>query len=216
MNFQNAKNTNTRKKYIKLQGYETPTPENEARARKYMNWYAANMKKLEYYVQGSGGVFDEDIFNDTFLRVYDAIALKGLHVKDYTGCFLRSYRNTYINSKKSNNVDTISLDGSDCNYRRAIDLSRLNHSSFNSYQYEEIIETINSEVMAYVQDNYDEVSVSLFEMYVGLAPDISYKRLANMLGYQEFKIWPVIGKIKKDVNKRFGKRKDILLSKVEY
>lgn len=199
---ESSKGTNTGKKYIKLQGYETPTPENEARAREYMNWYASNMKKLEYYVQGSGGVFDEDIFNYTFLRVYDAIALKGLHIKDYTGCFIRSYRNTYINSKKVDRTADLDIDIPD--------------TDFNSYQYEEVVETLNSEVMEYVQDNYDEVSVSLFEMYVGLAPDISYKKLATMLGYPEFKIWPVIGKIKKDVTKRFGERKDFLLSIVDF
>lgn len=199
---QNAKGNNTGKKYIKLRGDETPTPENEARAREFMEWYAVNMKNLEYYVQGSGGVFDADIFNDTFFRVYDTIALKGRHIQDFTGFFIRAYRNTYINSKKVDRYTELDIDVQD--------------TDFDSYQYEEIIETINSEVMAYVQDNYDEVSVSLFEMYVGLAPDISYKRLANMLGYQEFKIWPVIGKIKKDVTKRFGERKDFLLSIVDY
>lgn len=199
---ESSKGTNTGKKYIKLQGYETPIPENEARAREYMNWYAANMKKLEYYVQGSGGVFDEDIFNDTFLRVYDAIALKGLHIKDYTGCFIRSYRNTYINSKKVDRTADLDIDIPD--------------TSFNSDLYENVIETLNNEVIKYVQDNYNDLSVSLFEIYIGLAPDISYKRLADMLGYPECKIWPVIGKIKKDVTKRFGERKDFLLSIVDF
>lgn len=199
---ESSKGTNTGKKYIKLQGYERPTPENEARAREYMNWYAANMKKLEYYVQGSGGVFDEDIFNDTFLRVYDAIALKGLHIKDYTGCFIRSYRNTYINSKKVDRTADLDVDIPD--------------TSFNSDLYENVIETLNNEVMNYVQDNYNDLSVSLFEIYIGLAPDISYKRLADMLGYPEGKIWPVIGKIKKDVIKHFADRKDFLLSIVDF
>lgn len=198
----NTNKTNKGKKYIKLKGYEKPTLESEARARDFMSWYANNSSSLEYYVRGSYGVFDEDVFNDTFLRVYDAIALRGLHVKDYAACFIRSYRNTYINSKKVDKSTDLTVDVPD--------------TGFNSYQYEEVVETLNNEVMEYVKNNYDEVSVSLFEMYVGLAPDISYKRLANMLGYPESRIWPVIGKIKKDVTKNFAERKDYLLSIVEF
>jgi len=199
---ENCIGKNKGKKYIKLQGYEIPTPESEKRAIEFMEWYAANMHKLKYYAQGEGGIFDADIFSDTFLKIYDAIALKGFKIKDYTGYFLRSYRLAFINSKKIDKTAVLETDVAD--------------TEFNSYMYEEVIEKLNNEVMEYVRLNYDEISVSLFEMYIGLAPDISYKRLANMLGYPEFKIWPVIGKIKKDVTKRFSYRKDFLLSIVEF
>ena len=70
-------------KYIKLRGDEVPTPDNEKRAREFMDWYAANMNRLRYYARGAGYPLDDDLFSDAMLRVYDAIALKGVQVKDY-------------------------------------------------------------------------------------------------------------------------------------
>lgn len=192
---------NTGKKYIKLRGHEVPTPQNELRAREFMTWYAANMQKLERYAQGSGGILDADIFSDTFLRLYDDIALKGLNINNYTAYFLRAYRTKYIDSRKGI-TDDLDTDIAD--------------PVFDSKLYEEVVETLSAEVFEYVRGRYDDVSISLFEIYIGLAPEVSYKRLANMLGIPEFKVWPAIGKIKKDVAAKFGHRKNVLLSLVDY
>jgi hypothetical protein len=58
--------------------------------------------------------------------------------------------------------------------------------------------------------------VSLFEIYVGLSPDISYKRMSIILGIPATRIWPVIGRIKKDLVKRFDGRRGFLLSAVDF
>lgn len=174
------------------------SPENEAKANAFMDWYAANMDKLRYYVQD----YDEDIFTDAFLRAYDAIARRGTSVKDKVGYFLRTYRATFLDSKKRPIVSKMD--------ERVV--ANLPASEFDSDTYEEAVEMINAEVLEYVRESYDEVAVSLFEIYVGLSPDISYKRMSNILGIPATKIWPIIGQIKKDLVKRFDGRRDFLLS----
>lgn len=174
------------------------SPENEAKARAFMDWFGANMDKLRYYVQD----YDEDIFADAFLRAYDAIARRGTTVKDNAGYFLQTYRAAFLDSKKTPAVGKVD--------ERAVE--NLPASGFDADTYEEVVEMINTEVLEYVRESYDEVAVSLFEIYVGLSPDISYKRMSNILGIPATKIWPVIGQIKKDLVKRFGGRRDFLLS----
>lgn len=177
-------------------------PENEAKARDFMEWYGGNMDRLRHYVEW----YDEDLFTDAFLRAYEAIARRGTSVRNYTAYFLRTYRNTLLDTKKisgGHRADETAL-------------QRLTQVEFDAPLYEAAVETINTEVLDYVREAYDEVAVSLFEIYVGLFPDISYGRMADMLGISENKIWPVIGKIKKDVVKRFGGRKDFILSQVNF
>lgn len=180
------------------------SPENDAKARAFMAWYGNNMDKLRYYVKGGNLEFDEDLFTDAFLRAYEAIARRGTDVKDNVGYFLQSYRATFLDSKKAPEIN------------KADDtaVGNLRASDFDSDLYEEVVETINTEMLEYVRKSYDEVAVSLFEIYVGLSPDISYKRMAVILGIPATKIWPVIGKIKKDLVKRFDGRRDFLLSGV--
>ena len=201
------------RKYIKLRGDEVPTPDNEKRAREFMTWYAANMSKLRYYAQGAGYPIDDDLFSDTMLRVYDAIALKGVEIKDYTGYFLQSYRGVFINNEKRKSNGTV----------LSVPLlleKPAEHDTpapeFASREYEEAVDAINNEVMEYVRETYDEMSISLFEMYVGLAPDVSYKKLAEMLGLPFAKVWTSIGSVKKSVVLHFGNRKDFLLSVVDF
>lgn len=180
------------------------SPENEAKASAFLSWCGANIDRLRRYVQGNGLGYDEDIFNDALLRAYDAIARRGTAVTNNVGYFLQTYRATFLDSRKSPAVGKVD--------ERAV--ANLPASDFDSDTYEEVVEAINTEVLEYVRESYDEVAVSLFEIYVGLSPDISYKRLSNILGIPATKIWPVIGQIKKDLVKRFDGRRDILLSSV--
>lgn len=173
-------------------------PDCEARARAFMEWYSLNTDRLKYYVDH----YDEDLFTDAFLRAYEAIARRCTVVRDYTGYFLRTYRATYLDAKKA------------AGSRRADEnaITRLQQPEFNSELYENIAALLNAEVLEYVRDSYDEISVSLFEIYVGLAPEMSYRRIADMLGLSEHVVRFRIMPIKKDVVERFGARKNFLLS----
>jgi len=167
------------------------SPENEAKARAFMDWYGANMNSLRYYVQGSGIAYDEDLFTDAFLRAYDAISRRGTEVRSYTGYFLQTYRSAFLDSKKKPTTSE----------PLTADLPAPESDTPG----EEAVE-VTAEVLEYVRRNYDEFDVSLFEVYAGLSPDISYRRMASMLGVPASKIWPAMSKIKKDVY-------DFLLSK---
>jgi len=174
-------------------------PENEAKARAFMGWYAANMDRLRHLVRD----YDEDLFTDAFLRAYDAIARRGTAVRDNTGYFLQAYRATFLDSKKTPET------GKE-------ELRDIPAPDFDGESYGEAVETVNAEVMKYVRENYDEAAVSLFEIYVGLSPAISYKRMSIILGIPATRIWPVIGRIKKDLVKRFDGRRGFLLSAVDF
>ncbi|WP_157457851.1 hypothetical protein [Bacteroides nordii] len=157
---------------------------------------------LKRYVYGGGYEVDDDLFSDTMLSIYDAIALKGAKVVNYTKYFLFSYRAALINREKRN---------ARARFVPVTNETDTPAAEFDSREYEEAVERINVEVMEYVRGNFDEMSVSLFEMYVGLSPDISYKRLSEMLGIPFVTVWQSIGNVKKEVVKRFEERKDFLL-----
>ncbi len=196
---------NTGKKYIKLHGGETPAKRDEKRAAEFMSWYVDNVSMLKRYVYGGGYEVDDDLFSDTMLSIYDAIALKGAKVVNYTKYFLFSYRAALINREKRN---------ARARFVPVTNETDTPAAEFDSREYEEAVERINVEVMEYVRGNFDEMSVSLFEMYVGLSPDISYKRLSEMLGIPFVTVWQSIGNVKKEVVKRFEERKDFLLSMI--
>lgn len=174
--------------------------DNEKIARDFMDWYGANMDRLRYYVKD----YDEDLFTEAFLRAYNAILRRGTVINDYTGYFLRTYRATFLDSKKAPDI------------RRAEEneLLQIRDTEFNSDLYEEVVETLNTEVLEYVRDHYDPLSTSLFEIYLGLFPEMSYAKLSIMLGISEPRIKQRVGPIKKDVAVRFGNRKGFLMSLV--
>lgn len=201
---------NKGKKYVKLRGGEVATPENEARAREFLEWYGANAEiisnKLIYE-----HLYDDEIATDTMLNVYDCIAYKGLEVRDYKFYFLRAYHTNYVATKKRKGVPPVSIDTP-----MYEDGERLGDTiaapDFDYEAYEETIDTIERTIIEYVRANYSPTECSIFEIYIALYPDISYKKMAKMLGFPVHNIWPVIGTIKKDLVTRFSGWKEFLLS----
>lgn len=199
---------NTGKKYIKLRGDEQPAPADELRALEFMRWYAENTDKLKYYIRGAGYPVDDDLLSATMLKIYDIIALKGRQIKDYTGFFLQSYRGVFINEEKKKTRSACLFAPLSPEKAAGLDAP----APADSGEYEKAVERLNAEVLEYVRNTFDEVSVSLFEMYVGLSPDISYKRLSAMLGIPFTRVWMSIGNVKKSVVRKFGTKKDFVLS----
>lgn len=176
-------------------------PENRAKAKDFLEWFAVERERVEFYIRGCLD-YDEDLVSDALIRTHDAIVRRGTDVDDYLGYFLYVYKNTFLDAAKAKTRYTV----------QAENVRGLAAPDYDSAAYEDAVEAINAEVMDYVRESYDEVAVSLFEIYVGLLPDISYKRLSRILGIPATKIWPVIGRIKKDVAERFGGRRSFLLS----
>lgn len=197
---------NTGKKYIKLIGYEVAKPENEAKARDFMRWYSQNIDKIKHYILSSGVVLNEDIMTESLLTIYNAISLKGANVKSYMSYYIHSYRMAFMASKKSSmtTVDYLS-DTIEAEVFKTL-------PEYNSEYIEEEINSFYTEIMNYVRENYNEIESSVFELYIGLYPAISYRKLSKIFGLSFSLVWTVIGKIKKDVVSKFNNKVALLLT----
>ena len=198
----NSGGKNKGKKYKKLRGFEQATPESEAAARKFMDWYGSNFEKLKRELIYKGRGFDDEIATDTALTIYDAIALKGAQIESYKHYYFRAYHTNCLRAAQAKKNNTVSIDEG----------TTVIASTFNYETYEAVVDQLNTEIIEYVRANYDEVAVALFEIYIGLQPDISYRRLSVLLNIPFTKIETKIGAIRKDVAVRFNPRKDFLLS----
>lgn len=177
-------------------------PENADKARAFMEWASANMQALRRYVSTSKAGYDEDLFSDALIRARDAIARRGTVVRNPVGYFLRTYQSAFLDARRK--ASPTQTDECVEGVPFLEDLESLTR--------DEIEARLKAEILSYVRGRYDETSVSMFEIYLGLLPDVSYKRLAGMLGVPVARIWPVMGQIRKDIATRFVADYQILLS----
>jgi hypothetical protein len=220
--------SNKGKKYKKLQGFEQATPESERAATAFMDWYGANFERIKSKLI-FGHLFDDELATDTALMIYDNIALKGTALLDYQFYFLRAYHTNRIAKAKRVNYETpiiehynhfreervydYEADPFDATERlRNRIFSKTETLDFDYERYELTVDQLTTEMLDYVRGKYEPFAVSLFEIYVGLLPDTSYKRLSKMLGIPRTKVWTSIGPIRKDLAERFQSRKSFLLS----
>lgn len=211
----NSGGRNRGKRYIKLTGGETATPENETRAHDFMAWYGANICDLRRGLYN--GFCDADLMSETALHIYDCIAFKGLRIDNYRSYYLRAYHTNRIAAIKRDGENlsrTIRIDngglGGNPNRIEARVVPRFPDGDRKAY--EVAAARLETEILEYVRGKYDAAAVALFEIYVALRPDISYKRLSELLGWPLCKIWPIMGAIRKDVAARFGERHRRLLT----
>lgn len=202
--------TNKGKKYVRLTGYEIPTDENLARGRQFLEWYAQNTEDLASRIKKNRShlnSYDRDLMADVMLSIYDAITLKGAAIKDYRFYYYRAYYNAYLGQK----AGPVYLD--DVKLGEDLTLSdTLAAPTFQYEAYELAADELQAQILEYVRAKYDPVAVSLFEIYIGLSPDTSYKKIAALLGVPFTLVWSNIGRIRKDVAQAFQDKKGNLLS----
>lgn len=200
----NSSGNNAGKKYQKLTGLEVATPQAAARAQRFLGWYAAAGDRLSIC---SYEDYDRDVAAEAMILVYDAIAFKNVIVKQYKFYFLRTYHTLRLASIKRRNRNAemfAPLDGTEAYEVAAPD--------FDYSAYEATVQNINAEILDYVRGKFDPVSVSIFEMYVSLKPEMSCKKLADMLGLPLSRVTIPVGVIKEDVVFWFSARKEYLMS----
>lgn len=201
--------TNTGKKYIKLHGDEVPTVDSEKRAAEFMCWYADNMERVKRCAVGTGFPVDDDLLTDTFIGIHDAILYKGARIVNYTAYFLRSYKSRQINGeKKKSATEFVSV-------TERAELENVDVSDL-VIKHREAVDMLNEEIMEYVRWTNDSVTAALFEIYMRLYPDVSYKKLSDLFGIPFIKVWSSLGKVRKNVDKLFRSRKDFLVSQVDF
>lgn len=203
-----AKGKNTGKKYIKLRGDEIATAEDQARANKFMVWYGRHADYIRERLIFAH-LYDDEVATDTMVYLYECIAFKGLNIKNYKWYFLRAYHTNYLAALKRRAKETagkVYLDDED---------TYVEEPAAPNYDYEDYearVEQLRGEILEYVRGSFDAFSVSLFEMYIELQPEMNAARLAKLLGIPEYKVGPTIKAIKADVVYRFADRRDFLLS----
>ena len=193
-----------KRKYIKLTGNEIITEKARKHAEEFSVWFSNNRRRLTCMIYSN--CLDEDVMHDTYLHIYDCISYKGITIKDFKWYFLTSYYRKLIYKKQT---APLVIDIEDDTYPEVRTLTANQPDSKTS---EETIRKINNEIMDYVRKKYGAVDFSIFEMYIKLFPEISYKKLSEMIDYPFNKVWPVMSQIRKDVVQNFKKRKDFLLS----
>lgn len=169
-----------------------PTPQNEAKARDFMNWYANNMHRIKQYIPGNE--YSEDMASDALIRGYNAIARGGTVVNDYLRYFLKTYRATFLDSRKSPNI--LRTD--------EVDVASMTVVEADTAGYEEAVENLRNEIIGYVRNRYDGAAATVFEIYTELYPNASYPFLSRMLGIPRSRVKMWVGGVKKGIVEHFG------------
>lgn len=158
----------------------------EKRAKEFLELsgrlYAANKEKWSKIL----GTIDEDIYNDTILKVYNSI-LKGTAMGgDLQGYWFKSYKNNlnrnkdYSHHKNKEDVDIYNV----------VKEKECEESNINLYY------SIISDILSKVKDKFDRKTFEVFRMY--LLCNMSYDKLNELTGMSDCK--ERINKVRKWLN----------------
>ncbi|MEE1226088.1 MAG: hypothetical protein UHM08_03185 [Bacteroidales bacterium] len=158
----------------------------EKRAKEFLELsgrlYTTNKEKWKKMVDG----FDEDVYNETILKVYDSI-LKGADTQgDLNGYWFKSFKNNlnrnkdYSHKKKRDDTDVIEL------------LKDKEYEENNVNLYYSTI----SDILLKVKHKFDRKTFEVFRMY--LLCDMSYEQLNSITGLCDCK--ERISRVKKWIN----------------
>jgi len=188
MKLGNSAGKNKGKKYLKIKGNEKITAENQAKTDHFKDWFGENYLRLRRELIQKD-TFDEDILNETFLRIHDKILYGGLVIKDYKAYFHRAFFTNYMQVTIDMAKGILSsIDGFDTTDNTEDD-EALNKTKAK----------LEVDVMDYVFKKYPVRDFELFKMYVYLKPAITYVELSDMTGLPQSRISETVGKIRRDV-----------------
>lgn len=198
MKLGNSKGNNTGKKYFLRAdiGNEEPTAENVDKAMLFNEWFADSCQSLINFLIGQN-TYDEDTFNNTFLRISEKILYTGADLKDYKAYFHRSYYTNFIQTRMAESRYTS---------MPQYDTYEAHHS--NPYERERMQLQLELDVFDYVYKKYELKEFELFKMYVNLKPAINYQTLAALTHIKAHSIQRIISTILTDVrsNKKLAGR----------
>jgi len=202
--YANSGGKNLGKKYKILKGDEVATPQSTKKARAFILWYGRNFENLRRRINN----WDDEIATDTALKIYEAIELKDLRIDSYKYYYFRAYHTNALKSKRDEMVLNV-------NFTRLSDSP--NAGEFRAPDppenaQPEDLEILEGVILDYVLTAYPPFESSIFEIFVGLQPNISCRGLSIMLGLRSAQVYEIITKIRRDVAERFKGEKDNLLS----
>lgn len=148
-------------------------------------------------------IYDEDVVNDTFLRIYDNILYGGIDIEHFRSYFMRAYFTNLIQGNiRDKRYSSISpyYDREDTSdYDPEIDLAQ---------------KQLEEDIFTYVYQRYQVHEFELFKMYVCLKPAVNYAALSELTKLKVHQIQFIVSKIKKDIcrNREFTVRRRALVS----
>lgn len=198
MKLGNTGGRNKGKRYVKLTGDETLTPEREEAVRLFAGWFNDNCENIKKRLIDKNA-FDADVFADTYLKVYDAIAFKRLNPNNYSGYFNRAY----ITNKFSHDCRESERLAKHYDINRAWNIPD-EYPGIDDTVIE--IKGLTESILGYVSISYPPRDVSLFEIYIQAKPAMSYKELSRLTKVPYYIIAGSISAILKDIKESFGLR----------
>lgn len=160
--------------------------ENEIKAKKFLNWinenYNKQKQKLMSFCNDKNYEWDEDVFSDTYLKIYDKILKSG--IKDdsdggFDGYFFMSFKINTIRKKQYASVakrDSNIVDIQEAN-ERYLSSKLTAEEKLKSDLYKDFATLY---LMKKVEDNFDSESFYLFRFKTFTS--ITYAQLAEKTG----------------------------------
>lgn len=196
--------TNKGKKYTKLTGDEIATPEAERKAKHFLDWFGAIYPELKKRMRDH----NEEISVDTMLQIYNDILYKGTRIQNYRGYFLMAYNTTKLKRAVDEARRTsvhVAIDDDE-------EVLNIAAPDFDYDLHESILAQIDEEMLEYVRREFSPAEISIYEIYTGLQPTVSYGVMAKMLGISEQRIYRTVSAIKRELKANYTERRVYLLS----
>lgn len=189
MKLGNNNGQNKGKIYFLRRDMETivPTEANRKAAEKFSQWFVETHDAIRNFLIMKMS-FEEDVFSNTYLRIYEKILFTGAKIKDYRAYFHRSYYTNYIQDRMHE--------------RRYADPMIYDNRSDTDYDYEALERRqiiLETDVFDYVYERYKVKEFELFKMYISLKPAINYNTLSEITGLKTHAIQHIISKILMDI-----------------
>lgn len=190
MKLGNSKANNKGKKYVKIKEGTYATPQNQAKADDFARWFGQWYERLQTELKQKD-TYDEDILNDTFIRIYDKIRFGGIDINNYKAYFHRAFFTNFMQYVITYNQRVVPImpdyetpDNTDCD--------------------QEVIrykENLESDILNYVYNRYPAQQFEIFKMYVRLKPAISYAQLSQLTEIPTNTISEIIARIRRDIRR---------------
>lgn len=199
MRLGNSKGNNTGKKYFKRGKHDQhePIPEHIYKANEFNKWFSMNYQEIANFLK-TKSIYNEDVFNTTFMRISEKLLFAGPIIKDYKAYFHRSYFTNYILEKEKE--------------KRYIPLPLYENKNevhhINPMEYENNCQQLEKDILEYVHNNYKSNEFEIFRVYTTSESKINYQQLSEISHTKTHSIQRIISKIIKDLrsNKEFINR----------
>jgi len=194
MKLGNSGGKNKGKKYLKITGKESVKPENQLRADAFCQWFG-NMYQHIIREHVSNNIYNEDILDDTFLKIYDKILYGGLDIINYKSYFCRAYFTNFMQDRmRKQNQTEIYIDDSN-------DYYSLTDESYKEKEENSRKAELFNDILIYVKNKFGSDSCDLFLQYIQNT-DATYKSLSTQMDVPvhivRYSIGRITGKIRKN------------------